>query len=164
MDKTIIRNIIPCGRLGKPENPPSSEAGPKDSGGQLLLERGPFRRSSLVQRSPSKEVPEHNRGFEEKNEKILMKLSAIELPCIELINEVILLKTENEEIEKTQNICRHEKMKTRRVTGQIEYHTDQEELSRETDWILKREAFRKDLIKNGKPNFTGSCSIEISRR
>ena len=54
MEKTNKGMTTPGGRPGKNlVNPPSSEVGPMDSGGgQLLLGEDPFRRGSLVARSP----------------------------------------------------------------------------------------------------------------
>lgn len=163
MDKTTAGKITPGGRpVSKLENPPSAEAGPVDSGGgQLLLVSDPFVRSSLLLRSPpttaitdrepstqgkqkSIEVKhresqdltslQENQLDTDKERMLYKALLTEKAEKNDLIDRIRQLEERMREIEQKENDCSSCGIRKQKV----QYETDEEELKRETEWILKR--------------------------
>lgn len=185
MNKTTGSNT-PGGRPGLLENPHSIEFGPTDSGeDQLLHLIDPFTRRARVSRSPpgessrsSKTIPTTPQGnkpinaenctaalltemkkMQAENEELRKKLSNIELLTSHLQNEVKELVKENKDLKKELKSKPQEKCR--------EYLTDEEELLRETDWIIKekerpskkRKAVSSPVISPGKSPTKGKEKV-----
>lgn len=149
------------------ENPPSQEACSTDSGESYLLHQNlinPFRKSSRLQRSPPQKTSPKAQNkslanpnvliretqalkqstLEKENALLRKRLDEMELLCRELKSKVEKLESENKvslpqnESSKMQTVIHSE-----RSPGSHHYSTDEEELARETDWILKRRPSKK---------------------
>lgn len=108
MEKTETDINTPGGSPGSLENPPSSEAGPTDSGGgHLLLSMDPFKRSSLVPRSPPRggqpRVAEITHGANKENEELRNRVNELERLCAQLRKDVLDIRAENEVLKKALN-------------------------------------------------------------
>lgn len=142
------------------ENPPSSEVGSTDSGESRLLQfNDPFTKSSRVSRSPpprsnnsGKSSPpgapaRENRdsakykSFEEENKALRIKLNEMDLLYQDLKKEIDLLKEENKVLRDTQ--LQKERECTPARLASREYHTDEEELARETNRVPKKRPSKK---------------------
>lgn len=141
-------------------NPLFTETGPTDSGeGQLLHNQetlNPFQRRPNIRRSPSKEkrssslvhrtdafsndtAGHHN--LEKENQELKQKLREMEAILSKLNTELITLKQEKVNIKlniETNETSEDEDLANRRKTNRFEYLTDEEDLERETNWIIKR--------------------------
>ncbi|CAL1671598.1 unnamed protein product [Lasius platythorax] len=164
MEKTLMEMITPGGRPGTSlENPPSTEVGLTDSGGgQPLFEVNPSSGNLLSSRvactitttnaesvltdalqkqgkqGSSKPVgnqtePQELNYYSEWQREIKARkalehtIEKLQQHIMDLEKKVTLLSTEDKENTSLLNIASKE----------IIYFTDEEELSRETDWILK---------------------------
>lgn len=106
---------------------------------QATCSENPFGQGSKVQRSP----PTSARSAEIENEKLRIQLSNIEKTTLELMNEVKALKIENEKLKNALQAEETNEMEQ----GALEYHTDEEELRIETDWILKQKRKKRPAKK-----------------
>lgn len=165
------------------ENPPSTEVGQSDSGDDhLLLARDPFMQSAGAPRSPPTGVsnaqtktPAGNKergmnnnvtaiqdGFkriEQENHELKEKLRQLEQTTSMLYNEVKRLTEENEEL---KNSINHKSKKTNEINSDLtllKFSTDEEELQRETDWVLKK---KKRPAKKRKAESSPECKTDQS--
>lgn len=134
MNKT--NNITtPGGTPGKLVNPPSSEAGSMDSGGNhLLLKDDPFIKSRKLVRTPPsqptrensmleanyKKACEERDNFKQLSEKLASEIDKLKLE-LQLLKDQVNNYNQNEQIPKT-----------------VVYSTDEEELRRETEPSCRR--------------------------
>jgi len=132
--------------LGTPNtqfaNQPSNEAGSIDSVvSQSLLY--PFVSSAKMPRSPPRPIKGTNQQ-ENENAELRRKLSEIEKITSQLSEEIAKLKKENEELKKYNQMETSETPLTIynessvNIAQNIEFHTDEDELERDTQWILKK--------------------------
>lgn len=178
MDKTH-GSITPGGRPDTLENPPSNmEVGPKDSGeDQLSLQENPFMRRSALTRTPpgaagsGKHTAERNdvvvaknveKNIGEENADLRNKLTVMEGMLTQLQAQVSRLMQENVELKTAlgkmrqtneTNMCGSENTDRAKI-----YETDEEELERETDWIIKT---NKRKTKKRKAESSPEASAEI---
>lgn len=140
MEKTRSGITTPGGRpVERLENPSSEEAGPTDSGeGQLLLGNDFYKRSAVDTRSSLTGAENATDRIESENEEFRNKLSKIELLFIQLSKKVTALKEENRALKKALNIEKRGKKEINSIVESQVYYTDEEGLSRETDWVLKK--------------------------
>ncbi len=138
---------------------------------EVLNSENPFGRSSVVQRSPP--PTSSDRSAEKENEELRRQLNNIEKITSELMNEVKYLKIENEKLKKSlqekepeeqdatevrrKDALQAKKPEERRV---VEFHTDEEELREETDWILKQNR-KKRSTKKGRRNLPQKLKPQI---
>lgn len=159
MNKTK-RLITPGGSPALLENPPSSEVGSTDSGeSRLLQSNDPFSKSSRVSRSPpprsnnpGKRSPPgtpasenwdsaKKKSIEDENKALRIKLNEINLLYQDLKKEIELIKEENKVLRNTQ-LQKERECTPVRLASQ-EYHTDEEELARETKQVPKKRPSKK---------------------
>jgi len=132
MKKTFQNKSTPGGRSNTSENPSSKEADPTDSGeGQLLLDKRLTQRSTSFSIARSKKV---------NLEEIKTLKQEIKLLRYEIKQLKIAMNKVQEEICRLTGELSKQKIST---YYEQEYHISDEELARETDWILKREKKRK---------------------
>lgn len=104
-----------------------------------MLGRNSINGSHMVTRTSSKELLEKDCNLKENNENLRERLDKIELLCIQLSNEITLLKAENKELKNGRDSNKTDQMETMAAVAiSPEYYTDEEELARETDWIMKK--------------------------
>lgn len=145
------------------ENPPSSEVGSTDSGeSHLLQSKDPFAKIPRVSRSPpprsnvagKRSPPEalerenrdskKNKSFEEENKALRLKLHEMDLLYQDLKKEIDLLKEENNVL-KTTHLPKIRECTPPRLANR-EYHTDEEELERETIKVPKKRPSKKRRV------------------
>lgn len=137
--KSSIENITtPGGNLATLENPLSSETDPADSGGDQIL----LKTNSEICKS-------QNKVMLSSENTILEKLKRFESMCNELQKQVNELKVENTNLKRTISTLTQEKP-LKSVPAVIDFHTDEEELERETDWILSKSKKNKKGSKKRK--------------
>lgn len=127
----------PGGRPGKNlVNPPSSEVGPMDSGGggQLLLGEDPFRRGSLVARSPPTNI---NCSLENQNSQI----PTLEVPEDTISRLQAQLNSAYNEIRRLQEEIK--KLQPRVSYSPANSEEEEEIVAKETAWILEKNKKRK---------------------
>ena len=159
MNKTT-RYITPGGSPAMLENPPFSEVGSTDSGkSRLLQSNDPFSKSSRVSRSPpprsnnsgkrsppgapTRQIQDSAKykSLEEENKTLRIKLNEMDLLYQDLKKEIDLLKEENKVLKNTDVQKEHECTPAR--VASREYHTDEEELERETNRVPKKRPSKK---------------------
>lgn len=137
MHKTNYGNTTPGGRPVT-ENPHSSESGPMDSGGGglELLTKNPimdtendsqtvFHRDFTADPLRTGFKPFYTQWQEEKKDR-----EKLEQIVRDLQNQILLLENKIETMSK--------KDEASTAVTESEYHTDEEQLTRETDWILQK--------------------------
>lgn len=104
-------------------------------------------------------------SLENENHQLLKRLCDLELLCIELKNEVTALRTENEKLKNPSTFKKPLKTfqktaESSKISSQTEYLTDEEELARETDWILKKNRPNKKRKADSSPEITQGTSTQ----
>jgi hypothetical protein len=150
MDLTVSGITTPG---GSPDislvNPPSTEAGPMDSGGgQTLLANDPFRRSSLMPRSPTRTtVSVMENEIRSQKEQELYNAWILEKTARE--NLEATLEKMQQQLNKLQQELENQGVRNNisqeKSADTINYETDEEELAKEIGWLTttKKKANKK---------------------
>ncbi|KMQ85370.1 sigma 54 modulation protein ribosomal protein s30ea [Lasius niger] len=182
MDKTVTEVITPGGRPGTSlENPPSTEVGVTDSrGGQPLFEVNPSSGNLLSSRVAYTTTTTNaesvltdalqNQGKQRSSKFVGNQTEPQELNYYnKWQREIKARKALEHTIEKLQQhimdlekkVTEHRRqgeISTNIALKEIIYFTDEEELSRETDWILKKgkDQIKKEDFEQSRHSFTKS--------
>ena len=162
----------PGGRPGTLENPHSfMEVGPMDSGEGQLSHINPFERRSTISRSP----PEHTtqagtRGIDNTTEvdkekaELQNRLREMEKTMNQLNKQLHKLTEENEQLKKIMILQGKLPEHDTGTKTPVSYHTDEEELERETDWLVKQTKKRRRKRKaESSPEAEAGNFLNLSR-
>lgn len=148
MSTTNSDNCTPGGNPAKQlANPPSNEAGSTDSGVSQSLFKSPLGQSNPFGQKPkvARSPPPLVNTLERDNAELRNKIYEIEQLTLNLNRDLKNLQRENKELKDALNAVMSEKETTKlqQVNGtndhiEVMYETDEDELNRETGWILNR--------------------------
>lgn len=108
---------------------------------------------------------ESNRKFITENDELREKLKNIELLVLQLNKEIATLKKENNKLQEIQNSQKpdiQDNAKDSRNKGEQQYFTDEEELERETEWVLKKKRPSKKRKAETSPEIMQTSNVETS--
>ena len=104
---------------------------------------GDIKKTNEERKIPTHEEKMKGHTSETENEELRSKLREIELLCKELKKEIDELRAENEPLKQTKN--KEYQPELPKSTEIKEYWTDEEELVREMEWIVKRKTKNRVL-------------------